>query len=119
MGEVPTEGTTEAYVAKVLGDAYGPEDVFDMAREFDEKGGVPPLGLQRAFSNCLFEKLVHGHLIMAGAKMPGLARSVHWRPTRTFDEAYRLGSDILGKKEAHTVVIPRVRSTIVNVQERA
>jgi nickel-dependent lactate racemase len=117
MGEIPHEGTTEQYVMKVLSDAYGPEDVFNIAREFDDKGEIPPLGLQRAFSNCLFEKLVHGHLVMAGAKMPGLTRSVHWTPTRSFEEAYGLGKDILGKNDASILVIPRVRSTIVNIRK--
>jgi nickel-dependent lactate racemase len=117
MGEVPTKGTTEDYVANLLGNAYGPEDVFEVAREFDERGEVPPLGLQRAFSNCLFETLVHGHLFMAGARLPGAARSAHWTPSRTFEEAYQRGRDMLGRKDVSTLVVPRVRSTVVDVEQ--
>ncbi len=115
MGEVPTPGSTEEYVGNLLSDSYGPEDVFQIAREFDEEGEIPPLGLQRAFSNCLFEQLVDGNLFLAGASRPGFARSVHWMPARNFEEAFRKGQDIVGKN-AEIVVVPRVRSTIVNVE---
>jgi nickel-dependent lactate racemase len=116
MGELPPPGSTEEYVARLLSESYGPEDVIQVARDFDERGEVPPLGLQRAFSNCLFEKLVHGNLFLAGASLPGFARSSHWEPTRTFEEAFQSAQDIVGKK-ADVVVAPRVRSTIVNVME--
>jgi nickel-dependent lactate racemase len=118
MDEISPEGTTEAYVTKVLLDSYSPEDVFQKAQEFDDKGEIPPLGLQRAFSNCLFEKLVHGNLFIAGAKRPGFTRGVHWMPTRDFDTAFQMGKDLLGNSNVEVVVVPRARSTIVNVTGR-
>jgi hypothetical protein len=68
----------------------------------------------RAYGTALTVKSCR-EVLVAGPKLPGLVRDMHFTPVKTVEKALEIASGIMGR-DAEILVVPRTRGSVVYVQ---
>jgi hypothetical protein len=55
-------------------------------------------------------------VLVAGPKLPGLVRDIHFTPVKTVDKALEKAMETMGR-DAEILVVPRTRGSVVYVNK--